>query len=311
MSIPESKFDDWKGTGADVGSADAANRIEFELELDRSPVEHSDGEFTVLRQGSYKNDTHTWGTSDVDIIVILTSAWRKDLSELDEDEEELYNEENSSADYGYFEFRSDVTSWVQKRFEGVNVGDKAIKIDSDQSTKVDVDADIVPCIEYQIFHNYPVEDEEEDVTKGISFDTRTTGETIVNYPRLHYENGCDMHDNYKETVRIFKNARDYYNESWDSIWTINAPSYFIECLISNVPERILKRSNRSDRFIETIDFLQNEDTNLESFEQVSEMELLFGDSSTQWDTDSAETMLRHLRTMWDDWYEQHNAQLLY
>ncbi|MDF9747964.1 hypothetical protein [Natrinema salsiterrestre] len=88
MPIPESKFEDWKGTGADKGSKEASDKLESILRLNRSPAEQSEGEYEILRQGSYKNDTYTYGSSDVDIIAKLTSAWSRDLSDLkDEDRE--------------------------------------------------------------------------------------------------------------------------------------------------------------------------------------------------------------------------------
>jgi hypothetical protein len=136
------------------------------------------------------------------------------------------------------------------------------------------------------------------------FSPRYGNENIINFPKIHYDNGTEQHGNFKETVRIFKNARDYYNDYWSSVFTIDAPSFFIECLMYNVPERILRRSSRSDRFIEILDHLQSDDIDFTTFDQVSEMEDLFGDSNTQWRVSEAETMLTRLRSMWDDWYDQ-------
>lgn len=39
------------------------------------------------------------------------------------------------------------------------------------------------------------------------------------------------------------------------------------------------------------------------------MEHLFGTSNTQWGIGSAESMIAHLETMWDDWYNQHKRRL--
>jgi hypothetical protein len=143
----------------------------------------------------------------------------------------------------------------------------------------------------------------------MAFSPRYDNERIVNFPKIHYQNGTEQHSTYKETVRIFKNARDYYNENWNSASTIAAPSYFIECLIYNIPERILRRSSRSDRFSAILSHLQDEDTDLTTFDQVSEMEALFGTSNTQWDVGSAEVMVTDLQTMWDDWNDQHGRRL--
>jgi len=81
MSIPESKFEDWSGTGADDGSATARERIINALTMDRSSIK-DDAQFDTFLQGSYKNDTHTYGSSDVDIVVKLTSTWLSDTSNL-------------------------------------------------------------------------------------------------------------------------------------------------------------------------------------------------------------------------------------
>lgn len=308
MPIPPSKFEHWTSTGPSKGSKQAANRIETLLEEDRSPLDPSD--FIVRRQGSYKNDTHTRGSSDVDVIVKLTAAWKRDISDLDADEQTRYEENTGSSDYGYTAFRNDVWRWIKTKFDRdvIQWTGKAIEISKD-SGRLSVDVDLVPCIEYRYYNSYP-ENGEPDFDEGMAFKPRSGSEQIVNYPKLHYENGCAKHDNYKETVRIFKNARDYYNDSFNTPWTIAAHSYGIECLIYNVPERILKRTDPTDRFYETLVFLAGADYS--TFDQVSEMEVLFGDSNTQWNTDEADYLVARLAEMWEDWYDKaKNAQLLH
>lgn len=309
MPIPESKFNDWHKTGADKGSKDAADTVEQLLKLSRSPVQQRDCSFTVLRQGSYKNTTHTYGSSDVDIIAKLCSSWWRDLSELSSEEEERYRQNTSSSDYGYNQFRQDVWEWIKTKFDTdvINWNGKAIEI-SKASSRLSVDVDLVPCTEFRYYESYP-EYGDPDYTSGMAFKSRYGSAKIINYPTEHYENGCDKHSNYKETVRMFKNARDYYNDHFNTIWTISAHSYGIECLIYNVPEDILKCSSRSDRFDETLRYL--EDAEFSKFDQVSEMELLFGDNNTQWNTDEANNLVTRLREMWDDWYDKKYAQLLH
>ncbi|WP_318567385.1 nucleotidyltransferase [Salinigranum marinum] len=309
MSIPNSKFDDWKGTGADAGSATARTRIINALEMDRSSLP-DDIEFDTFLQGSYKNDTHTYGSSDVDVVVKLESAWLADTSNLDSEEQARYDRDTTDADYTYRDFRKDVFNTLKTRFNSTTskpvVWDgKAIEINDGP---LPVDVDVVPCRDYRIYRSYP-SNGEPDIDHGMAFSPRHSTERIVNFPKMHYQNGTEQHANFKETVRIFKNARDYFNEKWESPYRIDAPSYFIECLIYNVPERILRRSKRSDRFEEILDHLQADSTDLTTFDQVSEMEPLFGTSNTQWDVDSAMTMLTHLGTMWNDWYDQHNRRL--
>ena len=304
MSIPESQFDNWHGTGADAGSATARERIINALDMDRSVI-NDDAEVGVFLQGSYKNDTHTYGSSDVDIVVKLESTWLPDTSELDSEEQARYDSNTSDASYLYKDFRDDVFTTLKTRFNSplskpVTWDGKAIEINDGP---LPVDVDVVPCRDYRVYRSYPA-DGEPDIDHGMAFRPRYGNERIINFPKIHHQNGTEQHSNYKETVRIFKNARDYYNDHWDSIFTIDAPSYFIECLIYNVPERILRRSSRSNRFVEILNYLQSDRTNLATFDQVSKMEGLFGDSNTRWEVGEAETMLRRLRSMWDNWYDQ-------
>lgn len=309
VSIPNSKFDDWNGTGADAGSATARKRIINALEMDRSSLP-DDIRFDTFLQGSYKNDTHTYGSSDVDIVVKLESSWLADTSDLNSEEQTRYDLNTTEADYAYRDFREDVFKTLKTRFNSstskpVVWDGKAIEINDGP---LPMDVDVVPCRDFRIYYSYPANGE-PDIDHGMAFSPRYSTERIVNFPKMHYQNGTEQHTNYKETVRIFKNARDYFNENWVSPNIITAPSYFVECLIYNVPERIIKRSRRSDRFKEILDHLQDDGTDLTTFEQVSEMEPLFGAGNTQWNVDSAETMLGHLETMWDDWHDQHDHRI--
>ena len=171
--------------------------------------------------------------------------------------------------------------------------------------------DVVACGEYRFYRTYPEGgDEDAEIDKGMHFMPQNGNDRVINFPKIHRENGREMHSNYKETVRIFKNARYYYNNHFDTLWTIDAHSYGIECLIYNVPESILKRTSRSDRFDETLSYL--DDADFSTFDQISEMESLFGDSNTQWSTDEADELITRLREMWDDWYSKRkNAQLFH
>lgn len=304
MAIPENKFDDWNSTGADKGSADARDKVKRALMSERSPPEQSDDEYEVYLQGSYKNTTHTRGSSDIDVVTKITSAWRSDLSNLTDEQEERYQNDHGEPDYDHKDFYDDVSRALRTKFgpTAVSQGDKAIKIDKEETSQLDVDVDVVACGEYRVYHTYPEGgNEDAEYEKGLHFMPRYGTGRIINFPSIHYQNGTGKHSNYKETVRIFKNARDYYNDYWNSILAIDAPSYFIECLIYNVPLSILQCSSMSSRFIDVLDHFEDDDTDLTTFNQVSEMELIFGDNNTQWDTASAERMFARLRQMWEDW----------
>lgn len=313
MAIPNIKFEDWKSTGADKGSADARGKTERALKSERSPLEQSNEDYDVYLQGSYANTTHTRGSSDVDVVAKIESAWRSDLTQLTEEEEERYNEDHNDADYDHRDFYDDVLKALRIKFgrSAVTPGNKAIKIDKQKTSLLDIDVDVVVCGEYRVYETYPQGgNDDAEITRGMHFMPQSGNDRVINYPKIHRKNGEAMHSNYKETVRIFKNARYYYNNHFDTLWTIDAHSYGIECLIYNVPERILKRTNRADRFDETLEFLEEAD--FSTFDQVSEMENLFGDSNTQWRTDKADELTTRLREMWNDWYDKRNhAQLFH
>lgn len=305
MGIPESKFDDWHGTGADAGSKRARRLVYNALRSERSPLEQKGDEYDVFLQGSYANTTHTWGSSDVDIVAKLTSAWKQDLTELSSEEKERYHNDHTQADYPYNEFKDDVYSALKTKFgwQSLSWEDKAIKISSDKATSLPVDVDVVPCGEYRVYHNYPKYADPE-FTNGMYFKPRYGGNQIINYPKLHIDNGKDMsaatNRNYKETIRIFKNARDYINKN-RTVFTVDAPSYYIECLLYNLDPGIFRTSSRSDRFINIVESLESNSDNFDTFEQQSEMIALFGNDSTAWEKSAAEDFVDELRDLWDNW----------
>lgn len=302
MGIPESKFGDWNSTGADVGSKRARQLVYNGLRGDRSPLEQKEDDYKVFLQGSYANTTHTRGSSDIDVVAKQKSAWTYDLSELSTTGKERYHRDHSPAKYAYKEFRQDVLSAVKTKFGAHNVSwdSKAIKV-SKEGTSLPVEVDVIPCTEHRVYHSYP-EQGEPVFTSGMFFMPRMNSETIINYPKLHIANGEDKSkrtsQNYKETVRIFKNARDYVDDH-RSLFSFEVPSYYIECLLYNVDDDLFRVSRRSDRFIGIVEALEG--ANLDSFHQQSEMMGLLGSDSTQWSKNSANEFIDEMRMLWDEW----------
>lgn len=301
MVIPKHKFAHWKSTGADAGSAAARQKILSTLKLPRSPLQNKSVSYTAYLQGSYRNHTHTRGSSDVDVVVELTSTFRKDLSELEPDEKRRYNNDKNPASYSYASFYRDVYKALKLRFSKtssnpLSQGNKSIKIDSDLTSIISVDVDIIPCIQYRYYRTYPKVGS-PDVDKGIYFIPRNSTEPIISYPKIHYENSKDKHQNYRETVRIFKNATRYYNKYYSSFRSVDASSFLIECLIYNIPKRILKISDRSTRFLRVLNFLRADSTDISGFLTVSEMYALFGDDERR-TIKTAEQFASRLYNMW-------------
>lgn len=303
MGIPEDTLGGWTGTGADKGSKNTRNKIYRALRSERSPLEQNNDEYEVHLQGSYRNSTHIRGHSDVDVIARLESAWKSNLSDLTESEKERYHDEHQNADYTRSDFYDDVVKALEIKFDGRNVvqDNKATKIDSD-NTVLRLDADVVACQDYRVYHSYP-EHGEPEYDIGIYFKSRNAGRKIINYPRLHHDKGVDKMTktsrNYKETIRMFKNARNKIDGRL-LISSGNAPSYFVECLLSNVPNAEFKHSSLRTRYDSIVTYL--EDSDMSDFTEQSEMVPLF-DSLDQdrWNQAAAEQYIGGLRDLWEDW----------
>lgn len=303
MGIPESTLEGWTGTGADTGSQTTRRTIYNALRSERSPLEQKEDEFDVHLQGSYKNTTHIRGDSDVDVIARLESSWNSDLSELTEEEEERYWDDHQDADYTRSDFYDDVVTALGIKFGSANVtrGNKAIKVGSD-NTVLPLDADIVACQDHRKYYSYPANGD-PDLDTGIYFKSRIAGREIINYPRLHYENGTDKSQNtdqnYKGTIRMFKNARNKMRERF-IISSDEAPSYYIECLLFNVPDQEFNHSTLRTRYDSIVTHLEEAD--LSDFDEQCDMFPLFDsldqDRWTEW---RGERFVNGLRDLWEEW----------
>jgi hypothetical protein len=93
----------------------------------------------------------------------------------------------------------------------------------------------------------------ENYAEGMILYTRREQRPVINFPKHHYNNGVEKNGAlatngcYKPTVRLFKNARTYlvdHGRLADSL----VPSYFLECLLYNVPDSVLGRTYQQTYF---------------------------------------------------------------
>ena len=119
---------------------------------------------------------------------------------------------------------------------------------------------------------------------------------IVNYPKLHYSNGCDKNSQektngwFKPTVRIFKNARNKLIDDGKVVNNI-APSYFLECLLYNVPNSKYG-ANWQTTFSSILNWLK--DADFDNLKTQSEQELLFGSTPEQWNITNAKKLVEKI-----------------
>ena len=177
----------------------------------------------VYLQGSYPNYTNIRGDSDVDVVVETSNVFYNDLPLETKQQMGL-----TAGSYTWEQFK-DQAVIALTNYYGHNVvtpNSKCIKVKGDGGHRLD--ADVVPCNTYRQYNGTIV------AASGITFWTQT-GQQIINYPKLHLKNGsaknstCSM--NYKPSVRMFKNARNRAQSKALGRY----PSYFLECLLYNVP----------------------------------------------------------------------------
>jgi len=153
-----------------------------------------------------------------------------------------------------------------------------------------LEADVIPCLEYRRYNGGAV------IAYGMSFFT-TSRAQVVNYPKLHKKRGEDKNSaertagKFKDLVRIFKNAREHVSDSFG-----DHASYFIECLLFNVPDDRFK-GTYAQAFCAILVYLQQAD--LSNFRTQSGQEDLFGTSGTQWDSAKANAFIAGMVRLWN------------
>jgi hypothetical protein len=288
----ENQLDVWSHQGATVTSIQTHTSIRNALESDTSPVK---GKIDAYLQGSYKNSTNIRGDSDVDLVVqIKSEPFFRDISALSEAEKTLYKKYYSSSTYTYENFKQEVIQALKSYFgeAAVSEGNKSVKIKGDANR---LPADVVialPYRRYVRFEGYT----NQNFIEGIQFWASRDKRWIINYPKQHYKNGCDKNSEeqtngwYKPTVRIFKNARNRLIDN-GLIAEKLAPSYFVECLLYNVPNSKFG-TNWQTTFTNVLDWLSQHD--FTNFSCQNEQQKLFGSTPEQWNVDDANKLIEGL-----------------
>lgn len=201
---------------------------------------------TTHPQGSYYNRTNVPRESDVDIRVVAGDVFFTDWGLVDKNapldgaiRERLDREVgNFDSTYSYAEFKDDVEAALVARFGRAAVvrGDRAFDI-HENTYRVESDClAAFPSLLYALdaYGRISVR------ATGIEFRT-DEGRRIQNFPEQQHEEGVAKHERtrqrFKKMVRITKNLR---NEMEDA--GIKAagpiPSFLVECLVWNVPDRL-------------------------------------------------------------------------
>lgn len=287
-TFSETLLSSWAGPPGDAKAQEAYRQVQEALKSNALSTKTVD----KYLQGSYRNRTHIRADSDVDVIVELKSTFYYEDKYLSTEEKSLFHKDYPSpAIYGFSEFKNDVYDALVSYFGSTSVtqGKKCIRIIGNQHRS---NADVLACQEYRLYTNY--EGRNTVYLPGIKFQ-KTTGEVVINWPKVHYLNGSEKNQStnqmYKGTVRIFKNLRNLLRDA-NIIGVNSCPSYFIEGLIFNAPNTCFK-STYTSSLTTVLEALSTAD--LEQFTCVNKLDRLFG--ADQWNVEEAKLLLRLIAAM--------------
>jgi predicted nucleotidyltransferase len=251
----------------------------------------------IYVQGSYANNTNVRKDSDVDLVAQLKLPLEEDVRQLTQPEVELFYQYYGKTNYGWEEFREDVLRSLREKFF-VREGKKCIDI-TDMDSLLRVPADILPAIEFRHYTAFPsLEGEVYD--EGIFF-RDSSGRAIVNFPKQHRINGKKKDwvtgGRFKQVVRAFKNARHHETAGIDND---AAPSYFLECLIYNIPNASF-RAPLTEAYLNCLNWLSDHHGKFGELQCQNELVKLFGTGQDQWTIASAQHLVQALSSQWDTW----------
>lgn len=298
MAILESQLSTWSHQGSITNSSSTYESIKNCIE---SINWNSDVNYEIYLQGSYKNSTNIYGNSDVDIVVEFTSIFSSDTSSLDDIGKAVHNSLEDGK-YSLQSFKDEIVLQLETSYKDlVTVGAKSIKIKGNTSR---LDADVVVCNSYK---KYLANNGSKylSAVKGITFLNSETGVSIVNYPKIHYNNGVDKNvtertnSNYKSTVRIFRNIKAHLVDN-GIISSSTAPSYFVECLIYNAKDSCFQESSYQSRVFRVLKQLTDDfnDNSINEYVCQNQQIKLFGTTKQQWNTNDAKLFLSAVIELW-------------
>ena len=196
------------------------------------------------------------------------------------------------------DFKRDVLSVLKTAYgDEVTAGNKAITVPAGSGRRK---ADVIAALEYRRYLKFNGTWDQTYV-EGIVFYTSSWQE-IINYPKPHSMNMTTKHQatssRLKPMVRVVKNMRSKL-VGIGSLDAGNAPSYYLEGLLYNVPNSKFG-SSYGDSFCEAINWLNDTDRTqlLCANEQYY---LLRSGYQTTWEPSKCEKFLSAVSDLWKNW----------
>lgn len=291
MTVSEQQLSTWSNIGAETTAASTYQSVR--LALDAIQWRAGNRAVDIYLQGSYRNKTNIYGDSDVDVVCELPGVFRYDISRLTEADRNRFNQAYSNAEYTFAQFRQAVLEGLRDRFgTAATSGNKCINIAKAPGRLA---ADVVPCLSYRNYTSF------SSYTEGITFFDQHDGRQVVNYPIRHIENGSAKNAAlrtqgfFKPTVRVFNNWRNALEA--ERILRTPAPSYFVECLLYNVPDAPFRESTYRGMVLAILQFLHAAD--FKTFTCQNGVVPLCGGTPEQWRESDARAFLSACITNWN------------
>jgi hypothetical protein len=304
MAIPESQLSTWSNYQQPQSAVNTHTSIRLAL-IDSKSMLSQKGlvlgkDYEIYLQGSYRNSTNIRADSDVDVVVQLNKGFCSNKLELPIAELRLFNSFLSPVGITYQQFREYVLESLELYYgeNAVKSSNKCIELEKGSNR---LSADIIPCIQYRYYECFREYDDIDNYIEGMTLWTQNDGRQIINYPKLHYQGSVNKHqatdEKYKSIVRMFKNARNKSIEQ--NLWSEKiAPSYFLECLLYNVPDYLFDSSLQTSYSNIVMHLFQ--DIN-ESYVCQNEQVYLFGDTPEQWSITDAIALVGSFNKLWRNW----------
>ena len=278
MPIPESTLSRWSHHEAATAFTQAHVPIREALNAYKRL---SQFKYEVFLQGSYKNDTNLGGDSDVDVVVRLDHKLKPTVAALSGEQLQEDGSHRFALDR-WQSFRDHAMKAMRVRFgKGVKSGRKTLKV---QKGTIPADADLVVTLSHK---------------EGIGFYLSDEGRWVVSFPQQHHQRGSKKerttNKRYKRTIRMFKAARNRLVEK-KVITKDDAPSYFIECLLYNVPDNLFA-PNLAPTYTGILDWLKK--AQLKDFKCQNGLVDLFGPGQEQWTQKKARAFVKALHQLWE------------
>lgn len=297
MAIPETQLETWSKIGSATQSKNTYATISNALRTKDAP--YAGKSYDTFLQGSYGNDTNVWADSDVDVVIRLDEIFFRDLSRLSPSELALYNASFAGGvAYSFADFKRDVIVVLRKQFGAdVNSGNKAVWIKPNGGRR---NTDVVVAAQFRRYYAFPSFEGQQFAT-GIAF-LNANDTLIENFPKQHSERCTKKHQAtkqwFKPTVRIFKNMRNRMIAD-RLLADGDAPSYFIEGMLHNVPDDKFGHSY-DDTFVACFNWIVESDST--HFTCANNMYWLVRDGEqTSWPTQKFSNFLAATRTLWNQW----------